>query len=149
MSENLPANPKQGSTPSCQERGKHREWITGRVLTLLSHYWRDDDPLELTAALGRDWADVLEGLPQDFIQLACIQYQREEPRRRPTPGAVYQIASQLMKRDICVPVPFTEIYRTATPEENAAYLESVRRDRINPERAAQAQAILRQFGGKS
>lgn len=94
---NLPSKPND-STPSLQERGDHREWIGGRALTLLSHYWRDDDPVELTAAIGADWADVLEGLPQDVIQKACIQYQRDEPRRKPTPGAVYQIARELMPR---------------------------------------------------
>lgn len=80
------------------ERAEHREWIGGRALTLLSHYWRDDDPVELTAAIGRDWADVLEGLPRDVIQRACIQYQRDEPRRKPTPGAIYQVARALMPK---------------------------------------------------
>lgn len=65
-------------------------------MTLLSHYWRDDDPVELTAAIGQDWADVLEGIPQDIIQRACINYQREYPRRKPTPGAVYEIAKRMM-----------------------------------------------------
>lgn len=81
----------------------HREWIGGRAVTLLSHYWRDDDPVELTAAIGADWADVLEGLPGEFIQKACIRYQREEPRRKPTPGAIYQMARQMMPRLKSVP----------------------------------------------
>lgn len=86
----------------------HREWIAGRAITILSHYWRDDDPVELTAALGADWADVLEGIPQQFIQKACIQYQREEPRRKPTPGAIYDIAKRLMPRPQVVPQPEPE-----------------------------------------
>lgn len=81
-----------------QERDDHRVWIAGRALTLLSHFWRDDDPIELTAALGADWADVLEGIPEEYIQRACIQYQRDEPRRKPTPGAIYQLARELMPR---------------------------------------------------
>ena len=80
------------------ERREHREWIGGRAFTLLSHYWRDDDSEALTAAMGKDWADVLEGLPQDAIQKACIQYQREEPRRKPTPGAIYALARAAMPR---------------------------------------------------
>lgn len=89
---NLPVGHKSASTHLSAERADHREWIGGRALTLLSHYWRDDDPVELTAAIGADWADVLEGLPQDAIQKACIQYQREEPRKKPTPGSIYKIA---------------------------------------------------------
>lgn len=102
---NLPANHKNDFTPSLAERAEHREWIGGRSLTLLSHYWRDDDPVELTAAIGADWADVLEGLPQDVIQKACIQYQKDEPRRKPTPGAIYQIARRFMPKPKVVSQP--------------------------------------------
>lgn len=73
-------------------RADHREWIGGRAFTLLSHYWRDDDPAELTAAIGADWADVLEDLDQEDIQRACLQYQREEPRKKPTAGAIRALA---------------------------------------------------------
>lgn len=86
------------STHLSVERAEHREWIGGRAITLLSHYWRDDDPVELTAAIGRDWADVLEGLPQEYIQRACISYQRREPRRKPTPGAIYELAQSCMPK---------------------------------------------------
>lgn len=99
---NLPANQQQNKTPSLAERPKHREWIGGRAFTLLSHYWRDDDSEELTAAMGADWADVLEGLPQDAIQKACIHYQRTEPRKKPTPGAIYALARDAMPRPVLV-----------------------------------------------
>ena len=92
------------STHLSVERVAHREWIGGRALTLLSHYWRDDDPVELTAAIGKDWADVLEGVPQEFIQLACIQYQRENPRKKPTPGSIFEMANALRpKPQLVVP----------------------------------------------
>jgi len=102
---NLPTNPDSAWTPSLpeqQERSDHRMWIGGRAVALLNHYWRDDDPAEMTAALGRDWADVLEGLPRDAIQKACIQYQRSEPRRKPTPGAIYALARENMPRPVVV-----------------------------------------------
>lgn len=97
---------RTASTHLSAGRADHREWIGGRAVTLLSHYWRDDDPVELTAAIGADWADVLEGIPQEYIQRACIVYQRDEPRRKPTPGAIYNIARDLM------PAP----RRVSTPE---------------------------------
>lgn len=121
-------------------RAVHREWIGGRALTLLSHYWRDDDPVELTAAIGQDWADVLEGIPQDYIQKACIQYQRDEPRRKPTPGAIYQIAKALMPRPAVVRPRIDNFTPMRPPEE-----------RCSPEAAAEIMARVgfrpRRFGG--
>ncbi len=68
-------------------------------MTLLSHYWRDDDPVQLTAAIGADWAKVLDGLPRDAIDWACIKWLRENPKRKPSPGAIYQLAkSRLPQR---------------------------------------------------
>lgn len=115
-------------------RAEHRDWIGGRAVTLLSHYWRDDDPVELTAAIGQDWADVLEGLPREAIQSACIAYQRVEPRRKPTPGAIYQLAKESLPKPTAVPM------RKTTREEDAAYMARV--GKIDPVRKAQAEKIL-------
>ncbi len=136
--ENLP-EAKSESTHSLPERAAHREWIGGRVLTLLSHYWRDDDPIELTAAIGRDWADVLEGLPEEYIQRACLKYLRTEPRRKPTAGAIYQMARDL------IPSPKVVRSRPMSKEEAEEYQKSTARDRIDPERKAQADAIMAKF----
>lgn len=79
-----------------------REWILGRIATLLCHYWREDDPSELNEAIARDWADILEGLTQDAISKACTTYLRNEPRRKPTPGAIYAMARDYMPRPVIV-----------------------------------------------
>ncbi len=106
---------------SLAARTEHRTWIKGRAATLLAHYWREDDDPALLAAIGKDWADVLEGLPQEYIQKACIQYQRDEPRKRPTPGAVYQIARALMPRpQIIMPARESSEPPKMTAEEAAA-----------------------------
>jgi hypothetical protein len=124
-----------GSGHLSPERIEHRTWIKGRAATLLAHYWREDDDPALLAAMGRDWADVLEGLPQEYIQRACIQYQRDEPRKKPTPGAVYQIARALMPK----PAPV----RSQEPEPE--------RERMSPETAAAIVAAagfaVKRFGG--
>ena len=93
--DNLPANQRPASQHLSKERGAHREWIGGRILTLLSHYWREDDPVELTAAIGADWAEVLEGIPQEYIHRACIQYLRTD-KRKPSPPVIYALAKSLM-----------------------------------------------------
>lgn len=126
---------------SSAERTKRRAWIKGRAATLLSHYWREDDDPALLAAVGKDWADVLEGIPQHILDLACKRYLREEPRRRPTPGAIYQMARVMMP----APHIVRDNARPQTAEERDAYIESVGRDKINPERKAQAEAILARF----
>lgn len=123
---------------SLAERTERRTWIKGRAATLLAHYWREDDDPALLAAIGKDWADVLEGLPQEYIQKACIQYQRDEPRKRPTPGAIYQIARALM--------PKPQIVRTAP--DHAKHDETTReeRDEIMRQRREAANEIIRQSG---
>lgn len=118
--QNLPAGAKSGCALSLQEREAHREWIGGRALTLLNHYWREDDPAEMTAAIARDWADVLEGLPREAIHKAAIQYQRDEPRRKPTPGAIYALARAMMPKPQIVAAATQEPERTPCSPERAA-----------------------------
>lgn len=108
-----------------QERQSRREWVLGRIATLLSHYWRDDDPSELTEAIARDWADILEGLPQDAISKACTSYLRSEPRRKPTPGAIYALARDFVPRPVIV---------ARSPEPD------IPRERMSAERAAEIMA---------
>lgn len=129
---------RSGSAHLSQERVEHRTWIGGRIITLLSHYWRDDDPVELTGALGKDWADVLEGLPKDAIQSAAVKYLRENPRKRPTPGAIYEMAREFLPRR---PVRKSADVISIVPEP----------ERISAERAAQIMKEVgfspRSFGG--
>jgi hypothetical protein len=108
----------------------------------LAHYWREDDDPALLAAIGKDWADVLEGIPQQFIQRACIQYQRDEPRKRPTPGAVYQIARAMMpKPEIVAPARSVQ-----TPEPTEQELQE--REAKMAERRAFAEEVIRRSGFK-
>lgn len=105
-------------------RTEHRTWIKGRAATLLAHYWREDEDPALLAAIGKDWADVLEGIPQEYIQRACVQYQRDEPRKRPTPGAVYQIAVAMMPKPRIVQSEPEPQRTPATREQAEAILEA-------------------------
>lgn len=105
------------------ERIDHRTWIKGRVATLLGHYWREDDDPALLAAMGKDWADVLEGLPQEYIQRACVAYLREETRK-PKPCDIYERARQMMPKP--KPVQRTEPQLAeprVTAEQATAILE--------------------------
>lgn len=120
--------------PSLLERQSRREWILGRIATLLGHYWREDDPSELNEAMGRDWADILEGMPQEAISKACMAYLRNEPRRKPSPGAIYALAREMMPRPAVV------------EQKNDS-----KRERMTAERAAEIMAEVgfrpQRFGG--
>lgn len=79
--------------------------------------------MELTAAIGRDWADVLEGLPQEYIQRAVIKFQQQPGNRKPTPAAIYGLARDLMPAPVIVPkasAPTSEPQRKRVTKDEAA-----------------------------
>lgn len=123
--ENLPD--KAASTHSLRAHQAHREWIAGRIATLLSHYWRDDDPIELLTAMAADWVEVMAGMPQQAVQQACVQYLRNEPRRRPTPGAILELARMAM------PLPVIVRRVVAMPEAKREVLTKEQREAIMQE----------------
>lgn len=53
--------------------------------------------------MGRDWADVLEGLPQEYIQRAAIRFQQQFENKKPTPAAIYALTRELMPAPAVVP----------------------------------------------
>ena len=123
--ENLPD--KAASAHSLRAHQAHREWIAGRIATLLSHYWRDDDPIELLTAMAADWVEVMAGMPQQAVQQACVQYLRNEPRRRPTPGAILELARMAM------PAPVIVRQVVAMPEPKREVITKEQRDAIMQE----------------
>lgn len=98
------------------------------MATLLSHFWRADDPLEIIEANARDWCDVLEHLPRDAIQRACVRYLTECTGRKPTPGDIVALA-----RDVLQP---PRVVRLAPPPEPP-------RERVS---ADAAERIMREIG---
>ena len=71
-------------------------WISGRIATLLTHYYIVDMPKELAGAALRDWVDVLGDLPQHAIQEACLKWLRMESRKRPGPGDIRELAMRIV-----------------------------------------------------
>lgn len=68
------------------------EWISGRIATLMVHYFVADMPVALAGAVLHDWVDILGDLPQHAIAEACRKWLRLEPRKRPTPGDIRALA---------------------------------------------------------
>lgn len=69
-----------------------RDWISGRIVTLLAHYWTADMPEKLQAAVAVDWVAILGHLPRHAIERACAEYLAGETRWRPTPGQIRTLA---------------------------------------------------------
>jgi hypothetical protein len=85
-------------------RPAERDWISGRIATLLAHYWTPDMPHKLQAAVAGDWVVILGELPRGAIEAACRRYLCGETRARPTPGQIRslareEIADELLQRD--------------------------------------------------
>ena len=70
-----------------------------------------------------------------MIQRACLDYLRNEPRRKPTPGEIYTRASRLMPKPQIVPPQEPERIRVSA--ENAAEI------------LARAGFAAKRFGGAS
>ena len=101
-------------------------------MTLLRFYWESDEDAAVLAEMARDWIEILGPIPQGAVAEACRLYLRDEPRKRPTPGAIRALAMQAMKSDPrLMPVP---------PSHQ---LTEAPRERCSPEVAAQ---ILEEAG---
>jgi hypothetical protein len=90
------------NSQQCSEALAHRLWIAGRIATLLSHYWRADDPDEILEANMRDWCDVLERFSQGSIQRASLRWLAESAGRKPTPGCIAAMARESMPRPVMI-----------------------------------------------
>ena len=81
-----------GSAQKWQDETSKNAWIAGRIETLLSHYFQPDNPVEGFEGALTDWADVLGHYSQAAIEHACGFWLRNQPRNRPTPAGISQIA---------------------------------------------------------
>lgn len=131
---------------SPQQQQAHRTKIGVRAEAILSQFWREDKTPDAIRALEIEgWMDVLENCSHSEIRDAWCDYQKRGPRTqagrlyKPDAGALYGIIEARRPKMAVVPTPM----RKTTPQEDAEYMKRMARDRINPERAAAAERILR------
>lgn len=104
--QNLQGSP--GSKPSWQAASP--EWIRGRILTLLHHYFTVDMDPAVARKVADDWVAILGRLPQQAIDAACHWYLEKNTRAKPVPGdikelAVKWLAEQRQCRERALPAP--------------------------------------------
>lgn len=119
-----------------------RQWIAGRVATLLSQYFASSIPAEVMTAIAADWHEELHDYPAWALQRACrwwMSADNADRRRKPLAGdiaartkremGVVDIAARAVKRfgPVVKPEPRPE----PTAEQRARGDEIVREAGIN------------------
>jgi len=72
------------------------EWITARVISLLSHYYQPELAIGLDELVMADWISALGDIPQQAIADAASEWIRDQDRR-PTPSAIRRRALALLR----------------------------------------------------
>ena len=95
-------------------------------MTLLSHYFQPDTDPAVIRASAADWLDILSPFPQGAVGAACRDYLRDEPKVRPTPGAIRALVLKHLEREMAeaaarrAALPPPERPRLAQPERTPA-----------------------------
>lgn len=74
------------------------DWIAGRIVTLLAHFWTPDMGDKVRGAVAADWLEIMGGLPAHAIAEACRIWLRTE-KWRPKPSELYGLAHDRVKRE--------------------------------------------------
>ncbi len=98
-------------------------------MTLLKHYFEADEDPAVIREMARDWIEILAPYPEGAIAAACRTYLVDEPRKRPTPGAIRALAVKAMDADprlrpqrLALPAPVEPERVRVTPEAAARIL---------------------------
>ncbi len=73
------------------ERPAPGKWISGRIVTLLSHYFVAQTDQRVVEAMATDWVETLRKYPAWAIHNACrwwISAENEWRHRKPLPGDI-------------------------------------------------------------
>ena len=117
-----PATPELTKSLSQQEVVEHRQRIASEVRVVLSAYFQPHEDDAIKAAQLAWWCDELEDWTQEQVVWGLRKWNREEPRKRPTPGDILSILkaqrgkTEAAKMDPLPPTP----ERKPVSEEAAA-----------------------------
>lgn len=86
-----PATPELTKSLSQQEVVAHRQVIASEVRVVLSAYFQPHEDDAIKAAQLAWWCDELEDWTQEQVVWGLRKWNRDEPRKRPTPGDILSI----------------------------------------------------------
>ncbi len=74
-------------------RPSPRDWLSARVVTLLSHYFISQTDERVAKAAAQDWIEILKSVPPWAVSNACRKYLAgSNGRRKPVPGDILGLA---------------------------------------------------------
>lgn len=97
--------PQIAKSLSPQQLSEHRARIAFDVRTVLSAYFQPHEAEEIKAAQLAWWCDELQDWTQEQVLWALRQWNRQNPRARPTPGDILLICKEARGRKIAASLP--------------------------------------------
>ena len=125
------ATPQHAKSLSQPELDAHRSRIGVEVKTVLSAYFQPHESEEIKAAQLSWWCDELEDWTHEQVVWALRQWNRDNPRLRPTPGDIVGICKRERGRRMAAA-------QEKTRDERDENIQPVRR--VSRERAAEIMA---------
>lgn len=92
--------PQHAASLSPQELQDHRRSIASEVRTVLSAYFQPHEAEEIKAAQLAWWCDELQDWTQEQVVWALRQWNRDNPRLRPTPGDILRMCKAARGRKL-------------------------------------------------
>lgn len=124
----LPApTPELTKSLSPQEVVAHRQRIASEVRVVLSAYFQPHEDEAIKAAQLAWWCDELEDWTQEQVVWGLRKWNREQPRKRPTPGDILSVLKSQRGKSEAAKMPEQkpqEERKPATKEEAADILKA-------------------------
>lgn len=100
--------PQIAKSLSPQQLSEHRQRIAFDVRTILSAYFQPHEAEEIKSAQLAWWCDELQDWSQEQVLWALRQWNRNNPRLRPTPGDIVAVCKAARGRKIASQRPKVE-----------------------------------------
>jgi len=115
-----PATPQIAKSLSPQDLRDHRAGIASEVKVVLSAYFQPPEAEEIRAAQLAWWCDELQDWTREQVVWALRQWNRDNPRARPTPGDIVRICKEARGRKIAASLPKPEPVEARKPIDREA-----------------------------
>lgn len=112
------------------------EWLSGRIATLLAHFYvADTDPMFNRAVAG-DWLKAMSGLPQFAVGEACERWVAEHTAK-PKPADIRQLAISIVGKPWVWQQRLREVVAAPVAKRGESRDEPARPEYGSPEYQAQ------------
>ena len=130
--------PQHAKSLSQQQLSDHRATIASEVKIVLSAYFQPHESDEIKAGQLAWWCDELQDWTQEQVVWALRQWNRENPRIRPTPGDIVGICKLARGRKIAAALPKQKPEPERKPVDAKAAAEIMAKAGFSPKRMGDA-----------